>query len=103
MTRGAVESSLIEDVAAIVRKAAKVPARVPIAAESRLVEDLGIDSLDLVGVVLQIQDEFDIVIDEAAVPNLCRIADLAACLAAKGDSATVSGPPARSSGRECAF
>jgi acyl carrier protein len=68
---------VIAELAGIVRKIAKVPQHVSINAESRLVEDLGIDSLDLVGVILQIQDEFDIVIDEDAVPNLCRVADLA--------------------------
>jgi acyl carrier protein len=81
MRSSATKPSLVEEVAAIVRKGAKVPAHVRIGAESRLVEDLGIDSLDLVGVILQIQDEFDIVIDEDAVPNLCRVADLVAYLA----------------------
>ena len=57
------------------------PARVPISADSRLVEDLAIDSLDLVGLILQLQDHFDVVIEEDAVPNLCRVADLAAYLA----------------------
>ncbi|MBX6314996.1 MAG: acyl carrier protein, partial [Isosphaeraceae bacterium] len=49
-----------------------------IGAESRLVEDLAIDSLDLVGVFLKIQDHFDVVIDDEDVPQLRRVADLAA-------------------------
>jgi acyl carrier protein len=73
---------LIDQVTAIVRRAAKIPAKVAIRPESRLVEDLAIDSLDLVGAILQIQDHFDVVIDEDAVPNLCRVADIAAYLAA---------------------
>ena len=48
--------------------------------DSRLVEDLAIDSLDLVGVILQLQDHFEVVIEEDAVPHLCRVADLAAYL-----------------------
>ena len=55
-------------------------------ANSRLVEDLAIDSLDLVGLILQLQDHFDVVIEEDAVPNLCRVADLAAYLSARRES-----------------
>ena len=36
--------------------------------------------------ILQFQDHFDVVIDEDAVPNLCRVADLAAYLAARRES-----------------
>jgi acyl carrier protein len=71
----------------VIRKAAKVPACVPITPDSRLVEDLAIDSLDLVGLILELQDHFDIVIEEDDVPNLCRVADLAAYLAGRRDSA----------------
>jgi acyl carrier protein len=74
------QSCLIDEVARVVRTAAKVPSGLPIGADSRLVEDLAIDSLDLVGVILQLQDHFDVVIEEDAVPNLCRVADLAAYL-----------------------
>jgi acyl carrier protein len=67
----------IPQVVAIVRDAAKLPPTVPILPSSHLVDDLRIDSLDLIGVILQIQDHFDIVIDEDLVPSLCRIEDLA--------------------------
>ena len=76
----------VAEVAKVIRKAAKVPASVAITAESRLVEDLAIDSLDLVGVILQLQDHFDVVIDEDDVPHLCRVADLAAYLAGRRES-----------------
>ncbi len=59
------------------RFAAKLPATTIITADSRLVEDLAIDSLDLVGVLLEIQDHFDIAIDDDDVPNLRRVSDLA--------------------------
>jgi acyl carrier protein len=81
MTETMVQESLVAAVAAIVRKAAKVPPRMPIGAGTRLVEDLAIDSLDLVGVILELQDHFGVVIEEDAVPHLCRVADLAAYLA----------------------
>jgi acyl carrier protein len=79
-TSSAIEPSLVEQVAVTLRTAAKVPASICIRGDSRLVEDLGIDSLDLVAVIVRLQDEFDVVIDEDAVPNLCRVADLASCL-----------------------
>jgi acyl carrier protein len=72
-----IDSTLIAEIAETVRTAAKVPAQVLIAAESRLVDDLAIDSLDLVGVFLAIQDRFDVLIDDDDVPNLSRVADLA--------------------------
>jgi acyl carrier protein len=74
---------LVDRVTAIVRKAAKVPPGVAITPESRLVEDLLIDSLDLVSLVLQFQDHFDVVIEDEAVPNLRRVGDIALYLAAR--------------------
>jgi acyl carrier protein len=76
MIATAEREQLFDRVTAIVRKAAKVPAGVAITAESRLVEDLTIDSLDLVSLILQFQDHFDVVIEEEAVPNLRRVGDI---------------------------
>lgn len=69
--------TLVAEVAQAVRTAAKLPSQVIITENSRLIEDLNIDSLDLVGVLLQIQDHFDVVIEDEEVPNLRRVADLA--------------------------
>lgn len=71
---------VLADVCEIVRKSAKIPPNVTIHANSRLVEDLAIDSLDLIQVILQLQDRFEIVIDEDHVADLCRVQDLVACL-----------------------
>ena len=57
-------NALFADVADVVRKSAKLRIDLAIEPDSRLVEDLGIDSLDLVGVFLQIQDHFDILIED---------------------------------------
>jgi acyl carrier protein len=62
----------------LVRKVGKVPAARPIEPTTRLVEDLGIDSLDLVAVFLQVQDEYDVVIEDEDVPALKTVADIAA-------------------------
>jgi acyl carrier protein len=90
MTGSADYACLVEAVAAVVRATARVPAEVPIGAGTRLVEDLAIDSLDYVGVILQLQDQFDVVIDEDAVPNLCRVADLVAHLAVRTERVVVN-------------
>lgn len=80
------EPPMVAEVAEVIRRAARVPASVAIGSNSRLVEDLAIDSLDLVGVILQLQDHFDVVIEEDDVPHLCRVADLAAYLADRRES-----------------
>jgi acyl carrier protein len=81
------ENRLIAEVAEAVRLAAKIPTNVLISAESRLIEDLAIDSLDLVGVLLDIQDHFDVVIDDDDVASLRTVADLAAYVAARRGTA----------------
>ena len=80
------QSCLIADVCGIVRQSAKIPAKITIDANSRLVEDLAIDSLDLIHLILRLQDRFEIVIEEDAVPNLCRVADVAAYLSDRRES-----------------
>ncbi|HEU5117069.1 MAG TPA: acyl carrier protein [Isosphaeraceae bacterium] len=72
------DASLTAQLAQVVRKVGKVPADRPIENSTRLVEDLGIDSLDLVAVFLQVQDEFDVVIEDDDVVALKTVADLAA-------------------------
>jgi len=81
------DSLLLDEVAQTVRNAAKIPPDVRIAPETRLVEDLAIDSLDLVGVFLKIQDHFDLAIDDEDVPSLRRVVDLAGYVAKRRGSA----------------
>jgi acyl carrier protein len=78
MTSTVEEASLIADLAKVIRRVAKIKPEVPIAPESRLVDDLAIDSLDLVAIILEIQEHFGVGIDEEAVQHLCCVADLAA-------------------------
>src|SRR5262245_11527525 len=87
MIAGAERGFLTDQVTAIVRRAAKLPAGVPIRLESRLVEDLMIDSLDLVSLVLQFQDHFDVVIEEDAVPHLRSVGDIVDYLVKRSESA----------------
>lgn len=81
------DATLLAEVTKIVRQAGRIQPNVAITAESRLVDDLAIDSLDLVNVVLKIQDEFDVAIDDDDVPNLRSVSDLAAYVAAHRGSA----------------
>lgn len=82
MPDAALQTQLIE----VIRKSGRVDATIVISGESRLVEDLAIDSLDLVGVYLQIQDDFGVEIEEADIPNLGRVADLVAYVLARRSS-----------------
>ena len=79
------QACLIADVCGIVRNPPRFRPD-PIDASSRLVEDLAIDSLDLIQLILQLQDHFEIVIEEDAVANLCRVGDLAAYLSERRES-----------------
>lgn len=49
--------------------------------QSRLVEDLGIDSLDAVALVLSAEEEFGIDVDEAALEHFATVKDIAAYIA----------------------
>ena len=53
--------------------------------ELDLVDELGIDSMDLTTVVLVLQDEFDITIDEDAYPKLKNIRLIAEYINARTD------------------
>jgi acyl carrier protein len=75
------DSTLVPEIAELVRSVAKLAPETVIVGETRLVEDLGVDSLDLVGMFLEIQDQYDISVDEDDVPSLQRVGDLAAYVA----------------------
>jgi acyl carrier protein len=51
-----------------------------IAADSLLLEHLALDSLDLVAVVIQLQDQFHVEIDPDEIPSIRTVGDLAASL-----------------------
>ncbi len=71
------DPSLLAQIVGVVRKLARVPRDVPITPETGLVEDLGIDSLDLFAVFVEVQDRFDVIIDLEEMPELHRVGDLA--------------------------
>jgi acyl carrier protein len=69
--------SLVGEVIQSVRRAAKLDPDLPLDGSSRLIEDLGIDSLDLVDVLLKVEGDFDVSIDDRDVVKLVTIRDLA--------------------------
>lgn len=71
------DPQLVSEVTKIVRTVAKLAPGVPVASDALLVEDLGIDSLDLVRISMLMEDHFEVVIDVDEVPNFQTIDDLA--------------------------
>ena len=76
-----IADDLLTQVADEVRRAAKLPDDRPMNGSSRLVEDLGIDSLDLVGVMLQVQDRFGVEIEDDDVVKLTTLEALTSYVA----------------------
>lgn len=68
---------LFEALRDLVRSVARIDPSVPMTPESTLVEDLGVDSLDLVSVYLQVQDDFDVVVGEEDVAGIRTLGELA--------------------------
>ena len=81
------DPSLLVQLIATVRKVGRIPRDVPITAETCLVEDLRIDSLDLFAVLVAVQDRFDLEIDVEDMPDLNRVGDLAEYVAARRNAA----------------
>jgi acyl carrier protein len=71
-----IDPILQSELADSVRTIARIPSSVVVSPDSRLVEDLGIDSLDLVSIVLTAQENYGVAIDEDEVAELRTMADL---------------------------
>jgi acyl carrier protein len=69
---------LVAEIAEIVRASAKVPPTMEIEPESLLVEDLALDSLDLLAAILRVQDRFGVIVEDEDVERMRRVSDLAA-------------------------
>ena len=85
------DALLVDAIADAIRSVSKRTQTMAITADSRLVEDLALDSLDLVGVLMKLEDHFAIQIELDEVPNILTVADLAGHLdALRGDHATAA-------------
>ena len=70
------DSRVLPTVVELVRIVGKVAPTILVTEESRFVEDLGIDSLDLVSVFLRVQDRYSVEIEDADIPVLTTIGRL---------------------------
>jgi acyl carrier protein len=70
------QSDLIAVVTEAIRSVSPKARQILITPDSLLLEELALDSLDLVAVVLQIQDRFQVEIDPDEIPNLLCVEDL---------------------------
>lgn len=81
------DPSLMAQLIKSIRTVARIHRDVPITAETRLFDDLQIDSLDLFAVLVEVQDRFDVLIDVEEMPDLNRVGDLAAFVSSRRNSA----------------
>jgi acyl carrier protein len=70
------DAQLLPLVTASIRAVSESAAGVPIAPESHLFEEVGLDSLDLVSLLMRLQDELGVEFDLDAVESLRRVEDV---------------------------
>ncbi len=70
------DSKLLDEITRLVRRLGRVAPQLELTPRSRLVEDLAIDSLDLVGIIIQIQDDYGVIIEDDDVTTLRSIEEL---------------------------
>ena len=72
------QSGLLAIVVEAIRGVSPKARQVSITPDSLLLEELALDSLDLVAVILQIQDRFQVELDPDEIPNLRSVDDIVA-------------------------
>jgi acyl carrier protein len=72
------DAVLLEVITTAVRSVSKRTTTMVITPNSLLVEDLILDSLDLVGVLMKLEDHYGFKIELDEVPNIRTVADLGA-------------------------
>jgi acyl carrier protein len=78
---GAAQSEVLAIIIEAIRSISTKARELTITPQSLLLEELSLDSLDLVAVVLRLQDHFQVEIDPDEITTLRRVDDLAASLA----------------------
>lgn len=68
---------MLEKIQAMLAEALNVPIE-KVTPDAKIVEDLGADSLDLVELLSQLEDEYGIIIPDEEVESLVTVADVAA-------------------------
>jgi acyl carrier protein len=80
-TAGSSRPDILTAIAESIRSVSAKARGSTIRPDSRLLEELALDSLDLVAVILQLQDEFQVEIHPDEIAQLQTVSDLAARLA----------------------
>lgn len=70
------EAKLLEEITNAIRAEVERTKNVIITADSRLVEDLDLDSIDIVAVTIRLEDRFHVSIDVQKVKELRYVSDL---------------------------
>ena len=68
---------MLEKIQAMLAEALNLPVE-KVTPDSKIVEDLGADSLDVVELLSRLEDEFGIIIPDDEVENLITVGDVAA-------------------------
>ena len=71
------DPALIATIGTIIREVALTPPDVPISAQTRLVEDLGVDSFDMASIIFSLQDHFDLSVRGDELPPINKVSELA--------------------------
>jgi acyl carrier protein len=77
--RNTEELIMLEKIQSMLADALDLPLE-KVTADAKIVDDLGADSLDVVELLSQLEDEFGIIIPDDEVENLVTVADVAAQL-----------------------
>jgi acyl carrier protein len=70
---------MLEKIQAMLAEALNIPLE-KVAPDAKIVDDLGADSLDVVELLSQLEDEFGITIPDEEIENLLTVADVASTL-----------------------
>jgi acyl carrier protein len=84
---GTLQADALAVIADTIRSVSAKARDIEIAPSSLLLEELALDSLDLVAVILRVQDHFQVELDPDEIPNMRRVGDLVAGLTGRLRSA----------------
>ena len=73
------ENLMLEKIQALLAEALNIPVE-KVTPDAKIVDDLGADSLDVVELLSQLEDEYGIVIPDDEVENFVTVADVAGAI-----------------------
>jgi len=79
-----------EELFNIIRQSAKIPETIPINDFSQFEKDLGVDSLDLVGVILSLQDSYEFELTDQEIAKVESVGDIVRLMDQRGMKLTAA-------------